>query len=405
MPVQQEPRRARVVVTLGVTQTLSWASSYYLPAILAVPMSRDIGVAPNWTFGAFAAALLLAGVLGPRVGRQIDRHGGRGVLAWSNVVLATGLVMLAFAHGLAGLVAAWLVLGIGMAMGLYEAAFAALVAIYRQSSRGPISGITLIAGFASTVGWPISAALETTYGWRVTCLVWAGVNMLVCLPLNYWLLPSAVAPMPVAAVPSGDVTVAEDAGLQAWHRRAMILLGVAFALASFVSGAMATHLPNLLREMGATPSAAIAAGALVGPAQVAARLVEFSLIKYVPAVASAWAAMSLHPIGAILLYGFGAPVAGAFAFLHGAGNGLLTIARGTLPLAIFGPVGYGHRQGLIGAPARFSQALAPLLFGFAIQHSTSLAIFVSSTCMIVALLALVALGRAEPAATVTDARP
>ena len=113
--------------------------------------------------------------------------------------------------------------------------------------------------------------------------------------------------------------------------------------------------------------------------------------------------MSLHPVGAVLLLGLGAPAAVAFAFLHGAGNGLLTIARGTLPLAIFGPVGYGRRQGLIGAPARFSQALAPLVFGLAIQQSPVVAIAVSSICMLVALAALVALGRAEPAPTSDNA--
>lgn len=387
----QEPGRARVVAALGISQTLSWGSSYYLPAILAVPMAGDLGIAPTWVYGAFAIALVVAGILGPRVGRQIDADGGRAVLAWSSIVLAAGLVLLGIAQGTAMLVAAWLILGVGMAMGLYEAAFATLVAIYRRASRGPITGITLIAGFASTVGWPITAALEAKYGWRITCFVWAGINLLICLPLTFFLLPRRVAAPLDAAVDVPDAAEGDPPG----QRRAMVLLAVAFALASFVSGAMATHLPNLLREFGATPSAAIAASALVGPAQVAARLVEFGLIRHVPAVASAWAAMSLHPVGALMLLAIGAPAAAIFAFLHGAGNGLLTIARGTLPLAIFGPAGYGRRQGIIGAPARFSQALAPLVFGLAIQQSPYMAIAVSSACMFIALMALFALGRVE----------
>ena len=215
----KEPGRPRVVAALGISQTLSWGSSYYLPAILSVPMARELAIPPTWVFAAFAMALVVAGILGPPVGRQIDVNGGRSVLAWSSVVLAAGLVLLGTAGGIPSLVVAWLVLGVGMAMGLYEAAFATLVAIYRQGSRGPITGITLIAGFASTVGWPITAALEAAYGWRTACFVWAAINLLICLPLSLFLLPRQVQ-APLAAEPAGEAVTA-DVDQSPAHRRAM----------------------------------------------------------------------------------------------------------------------------------------------------------------------------------------
>src|SRR5262249_52853663 len=141
-----------VVAALGLSQTLAWASSYYLPAILADPMAADIGVSRALVFGAFSGSLLIAAVVGPAVGRAIDRRGGRGVLVWSNLVLAAGLCALAVSPGPIWFLAAWAVLGLGMALGLYDSAFAALTAIYGREARGPITGITLIAGFASTVG-------------------------------------------------------------------------------------------------------------------------------------------------------------------------------------------------------------------------------------------------------------
>ena len=162
-------KRNVIVAALGTTQTLAWGSSYYLPAILAEPMAEGLGVSRALVFGVFSGSLLLSALLGPAVGRAIDNRGGRGVLVLSNVVLAAGLVLLAFAHGVVGLAMAWSVLGVGMALGLYDSAFATLTGLYGRAARGPITGITLIAGFASTIGWPLSAFLDAILGWRGTC--------------------------------------------------------------------------------------------------------------------------------------------------------------------------------------------------------------------------------------------
>jgi MFS family permease len=380
------PSRRVVVVTLGVTQTLAWASSYYLPAILAGSIGSAIGVPSSWVFAAFSGALLITAFAGPAVGRVIDRRGGRGVLMLSNVVLAAGLVLLAAANGAAMLAIAWAVLGIGMALGLYDAGFAALAAIYGHNARGPITGITLIAGFASTVSWPVTTVLNDALGWRETLLVWAALNLLLGLPLN------AVLPKTVRAVQHVHAA-AQSIGWKPY--REMFLLAFVFAAAWFVTGSMAAHLPGLLERAGASHVEAIAAAALVGPAQVAARLVEFVLLRNVHPVVSARVAALLHPLGAAIFAVVGPAAVLPFTILYGAGNGLMTIARGTVPLAVFGPHGYGERTGLLGAPSRAAQALAPLLFGLMLNAIGPAVIAVSSALCLAAFAALLLL-RASP---------
>jgi MFS family permease len=387
-------RRAVVVGALGTAQTLAWGSSYYLPAILADPMADGLGLSRTVVFGVFSGSLLVSAFLGPPIGRAIDTHGGRGVLALSNLVLAAGLVLLALTQGVVSLVAAWTVLGVGMAMGLYDPAFATLAGLYGRAARGPITGITLIAGFASTVGWPLSALLEVHFGWRGACLVWAALHLLIGLPLNRLLIPRAPPPIRATEIP-------ETAGPA--PRGAMPLLAFVFAATWFVTGAMAAHLPRLLEISGASATAAIAAAALVGPAQVGARLVEFGALSRVHPVISARLAAALHPIGAVGLMAIGPTAIVAFAVLHGAGNGLLTIAKGTLPLAIFGPVGYGLRSGVLGAPARAAQAASPLIFGLLIDWMGVGALAISAGMSIAALLALMAL-RAQSSPAVIPSR-
>jgi len=380
-------KRGVVVGALGSAQTLAWGSSYYLPAILADPIADGLGLSRTVLFGVFSGSLLVSALLGPLVGRVIDTYGGRGVLALSNLVLAAGLVLLALTQGLVTLVAAWTVLGVGMAMGLYDPAFATLAGLYGRAARGPITGITLIAGFASTVGWPLSALLEAHFGWRGACLVWAALNLFIGLPLNRLLVPRAPPPSR-ATEPQGTAGPAP--------RGAMPLLAFVFAATWFVTGAMAAHLPRLLEIAGASATGAIAAAALVGPAQVAARLVEFGALKRTHPLISARLAAALHPIGAILLIALGPSAITAFAVLHGAGNGLLTIAKGTLPLAIFGPVGYGLRSGVLGAPARAAQAGAPLMFGLLLDRMGLGVLAISAGLSLAAAVALLML-KAHPA--------
>lgn len=383
--------RSGVVLALGATQTVAWASSYYLPAVLAVPMAKDLGMAAPTVFAAFSFALLISALLGPYAGRAIDRLGGRPVLIATNVLFALGLAWLGCVQGATGLFAAWALLGVALGSGLYEAAFAALVALYGKDSRNAISGITLIAGFASTVGWPLSSYLELHVGWRGACFAWAGLHLLLALPLNS-LLPSAA---PVDARPAQQQE-SRNATPSCETIRNTILLAIVFAITQFVSTALAAHLPRLLMATGATLAAAVAAGSLMGPAQVGARLLELGLLRRIHPLLPARLAALAHPLGAAMLLALGAPFASVFVLLHGAGNGIMTIAKGTLPLVLFGPQGYGSKQGVLMVPARIAQALAPWLFGLCLDRWQAGALWVSAGLWAIGFAALLAL-RAEKA--------
>ena len=410
---QRQRSQLGVVCALGATQTLAWASSTYLPAILAAPIARDLGISRATVFGAFSVSLLVMAACGPMVGRAIDRAGGRNMLMGSNLVLAAGLLLLGCAQNAAMLFAAWCILGAGMAMGLYDAAFAALVRIYGSEARKPITGITLIAGFASTVGWPLSAYLDAQIGWRAACFVWAALHLLIALPVNWRLIPlpgdvAASSALATAAPHPGAAT-----GAAPPPRRSFALLAIYFAATALVTSAYASHLPGLLTAMGAGAAGAVLAASLLGPAQVAARLVEFGVIsRYrVHALVTARVATALHPIACVLLGVFGGAalaadtpaawgvpllLAALFTLLHGAGNGMITIAKGTLPLALFGPAGYGLTQGWLGVGARIMQAAAPYAFGVVLESLGGRAVLALSALL--SMVALAALFLLRPAA-------
>ncbi|HTV90404.1 MAG TPA: MFS transporter [Stellaceae bacterium] len=392
------PRRSLVVTVIGATQTIAWASGYYMPAILGAPVAHALHLPASLFFALFSGALLLSALVGPVVGRLIDHYGGRLVLAVSNVVLAAGLAALGAAHGIVGLTIAWVVLGLGLGMGLYDPAFATLTWLYGREARAAITGITLIAGFASTIGWPASALFLDHFGWRWACLIWAGLNLFLAGPVNLLLIPRRGLP-PARPRPTAEIREVEP------PRGAMPILAFFFSASWFVQGAMAAHLPGLLMTAGASPTAAIAAAAMVGPAQVGSRIVEFGLLRSVNPVISARIAAVLHPIGAGFLVAFGGPAVAAFAVLHGAGNGMITIAKGTLPLSLFGPYGYGRRSGLLSAPARVSQSAAPFLFGLLLDHVGTSAVYLSAGLSLAAFASLFALrSRATAVAASSAAR-
>ena len=390
--------RALTVTGLGIAQTLAWASSYYLPAMLATSMARDLGIATPTVFLGFSLALVVSALLGPLAGRLIDRYGGRPVLAANSFVFAAGLAGLAMAQGPVGMMLAWAVLGVAMAAGLYEAAFAALVHLYGKDARGAITGITLFAGFASTVGWPLSAWLELEWGWRAACWIWAWLHLLVGMPLNLLLPRSASAPMAAAAPdnhPPAKTAAASPATQNA--TRTAVLLAFVFAVTWFISTAMAAHLPRLLQIQGVPLATALIFAGLVGPAQVAGRLLEYGLLRNVHPLVSARVAGAMHTLGAMAFLFIGVPAGAVFTVLHGAGNGVLTIAKGTLPLVLFGVKDYGARQGLLMVPARFAQALSPWLFGLALDRFGAGALWFSAALGALAFAALVVLR--DPAVT------
>ena len=364
-------------------------------------MARDMGVSTTWIFGAFSLALVVSALLGPWAGRRIDLFGGRAMLLASSIAFAAGLALLGLAQGPATLALGWLVIGLGMGVGLYEAAFASLVTLYGRDARGPITGVTLIAGLASTICWPITALIDAEMGWRAACFFWAAAHLALGLPLNLLASPRPpAAPDAAPETPTGAISATaapSEPAAPPQAGRAMALMAFAFAVTWFVSTAMAAHLPRLLQEAGAAPAAALLAAALVGPAQVAGRLLEFGLLRRSHPLLSARLAGLAHPLGAAALLALGAPAAIFFTVAHGLGNGVLTIAKGSLPLAVFGPGGYGRRLGLLMAPARVAQAAAPLAFAGAVEVWGAGAFALSAGLSLAGLAALMAL-RAAPRA-------
>lgn len=386
--------RTLQVAALGSAQLVGWASSIYLPAVIAQAAAVDLGTGAIMVFAAYSCALGVAALVAPAVGRAIDRKGGRTVLALSNLILAAGLIVLGFANSLAALFLAWAVIGLGIALGLYDAAFAALVRQHGVGARGAIIGITLLGGFASTVGWPLTAYWVAEHGWRNACLLWAALHLFVALPLNWFFIPKLPPPAPKSQEHAPPVEARDD------DNRKLVLLSVFGAATAFVTSAMAAHLPALLLATGVGAAVAIAASSLVGVSQVAGRLAELALARFrpQPPLMMARIATSLHPLGVVGLLATGATPAAAtlFAVLHGVGNGMITIAKGTLPLAMFGSAGYGARLGLLAIAHRLAQALAPFLFGLMLEaYGVTGGLLLSAGLSLLALAALAGLNQAK----------
>jgi MFS family permease len=365
IPITGAPSRVVVVSALGVTQIFAWGTSYYLPAVLAAPIAADTGWSLTWVVGGLSLGLLTAGLVSPRVGGAIAQRGGRPVLAASAVLLAIGLLSLALAHSLAAFLAAWLVIGLGMGAGLYDPAFATLGRLYGHSGRSAITTLTLFGGFASTVCWPLSAFLEAHLGWRGTCLVYAGLQLGAALPIYLFVLPHEPRETLSVSLTRGSPTVGQLRS-DIPRRGVFLLLATTITLASVISTLLSVHLLTVLQGKGLGLAAAVGLGALVGPSQVSARAIEMAVARFHHPIWTKLAATSLVTAGVAALWAGGSVITPALV-LYGAGIGLESIARGTMPLAIFGPERYAVIMGRIAMPSLIAQAAAPSVGALLLQ--------------------------------------
>ncbi|MFL5252899.1 MAG: MFS transporter, partial [Rhodopila sp.] len=332
----------------------SWGMTFYLPAIIAEPVAAALAQPGYIVLGAFSWALLVAGLCAPRVGTWIDRHGGRGALLGSILVMAAGLALLAVSPNAVAWFAGWTIIGVGMAMGLYDAAFATVGGLLGKEAGQTITGITLIAGLASTVFWTLGATLIGPLGWRGLLWVYVGLMLLVNLPMVWLLVPPAPPRQSQDAPATDGPRSAEDT-------RVVLLLAAFFALRWFITSAIAVHILPLFTGIGLTTAEAVAVAALIGPGQVAGRILEWSLGPRINLLVRARLAALLFPLGVLLLLHGGVVTAIGFALLYGMSNGIMTINRGTLPLALFGPQGYARLLGWLAVPVLVAQATAPSL--------------------------------------------
>jgi len=364
----RHPARGLVVAGLGSVQILAWGSSYYLPAALAAPIAQDTGWPLPWVVGGLSLGLVIAALVSPRVGRAIEARGGRPVLAASSVLLAAGLAGLAAAPTLPLHLLAWAVIGLGMGAGLYDAAIATLGRLYGRGAMGAIVNLTLLGGFASTVCWPLSVAMNQELGWRGACLVYAGLHLALALPVHLRLVPRVRPGERLDDEPAaGGRARRHDPPLPVPARRlAFLLLAAIFTLAAVIVGIVSVHVIALLQARGMTLADAVATAALIGPAQVGARVVQALLGRYVHPMWTLGVSVGLMAAGLAALAA-GAPLAALPLVVYAAGVGIESIARGHMPLALFGPEGYAALIGRLAMPALLAQAAAPPLAAVAFQ--------------------------------------
>jgi hypothetical protein len=348
--------RLLITVVLGIGQVLVWGSTYYLPAVLAKPTAQATGWPLAWVIGGLSLGLLLSGLVSPKVGDLIDRYGGRPVLMASAVLTAIGLLGLAAAPNLTAYVSAWLILGVAMGAGLYDPAFAALGRLYGREARAAITSLTLIAGFASTVCWPLSALLLQRVGWRGTCVAYAALQLAVVLPVYAFGLPRE-APRQ-RPLPDSATARAVTSERPSRYPLLFSLVALTQTLASIIAAIVSVHLLTTLQQRGVPLDTAVALGAIVGPCQVSARLLDLMFGRRIHPVWETLLASVFVAVGlGLLMQGYGAVWIGLV--LYGGGIGLRSIVRGTLPLALFGADGYASLMGRLAFPMLMAQAAAP----------------------------------------------
>jgi predicted MFS family arabinose efflux permease len=377
--------RALVISTLGVGQIFGWGSSYYLPAVLAAPIAADTG----WALPSIVAGLtigsLTAGLLASRIGRAIHLRGGRNVMIAGTLLLAAGLIGLGASPSLPLHLVSWVVIGAGMACSLYDAAFSTLGRLYGQDARAAITHLTLLGGFASTVCWPLSAVLLEWLGWRGTCFAYAALHLGLTLPAYAVVLPRGTDQHP----PRGQAPapeVAPSPGPPAGREWLLFgLMAGAFSLGWGISSVLSVHLLTILQARGLELASAVALGALVGPSQVGGRMFEMMFGKHYRPVHTLILAAVLLAVGVGLLAG-GFSVLPIALMAYGAGAGIASIARGTLPLAVFGPQHYAIWVGRLAGPSLITGALSPTIAALLLDR-----IGATATLYVLAGLALLAI--------------
>jgi len=386
------PGGPSLILALGVTQVFGYGALYYAFTVLAPRMTASFGWTPEWTYGGFAIGLFLGGAVAPVTGNLIDRYGTRLVMTVGSGLAGLSLLALAEARGMVSYVLAMIVLQAVTTAVFYDAAFAALTQARGSQARRAISQLTLIGGFASTLFWPLTSSLLAVLDWRGVYRLYGLAQILVCMPLHLVFLPGRVRrPVLAAGTPAASPAPQEPEASYLTgdaRRRAFLLLALAFSLQGFVVSAMAVHMLALLQGFGLSAAVAVGIGAMLGPSQVAGRLTEMLFGRGVSPVTTAWVSAWLMPFGlTLLLLGGGLPViAGFFAVAFGISMGLSSIVRGTVPLQLFGPVGFGATMGKLSAPGLVIKAAAPLAFAVALERGG----VTVSTVLLIAFSALAA---------------
>jgi len=375
----------RAVPVLGVTQVLAWGTIFYTPVLMLPLVAAERGFSLTFAMGGFSVGLLAAGLVSPKVGRLIDRYGGHRVMPFGSLAGALGLFALAYASHPAAYYATWVLLGVALAASLYDPAFATLGRIFGARARSPITALTLIGGFASTVSWPVTFVLLQSVGWKTTYVIYAAALALIAAPLHAFALPrtrAEIATRPADGAPAATATRSPAGPV-------FLLVIAAFSAYAFIPSGLSAHLLAIFERAGIDAGMVVLIGSLFGPSQVAARLCEFIFARNVHPLTIVRFAIALLTLAFVTLwiFGFSTAVAVVFAIMFGAANGLVTIARGAVPLALFGPAGYGRNVGRIAGPSLIVTAVAPVVLAFVSERASD-----AAALGLAAALAVVSLG-------------
>lgn len=387
----------RAIGVLCVTQILGWATLFYPPALTMGLVAAAHGWSLAQTISGFSVALVMSGLMAPTACGLIDRHGGHLVMSSGALIGACGLAIIPLASNFAIYLAAWLLIGIAMASILYDPAFTTLTRIFGAAARRPITLVTFAGGFASTVGWPATHLLIENAGWRGAYLAFAAVLALIVAPLHAFALPRGAKPVTVPVPePAAGGPVIPPPKTIAPAGFPFMLIAAAFAGHAFVLSGMSTHLLPILQRGGLDAGTVVMIGALFGPAQVMSRVMDFVTGSRTDPLWVARGSMALMAVAfaLFLIAGFSTAIAAVFAIVFGAANGVMTIARGALPLTMFGPLGYGRVIGRIARPAQIMQAAAPFALAVVIERwSDRGALAVTMTVVLIALGCFMAIRR------------
>lgn len=391
----------RTVLALGLTQTIGYGTLFYAYGVLAPAIAREFGVGLDWFFGAFTVGLLLGGLVAPLVGRELDRRGARVVMRLGSVLAGLSLLACASAPGIWMFAGTIILAEAAACLVLYESAFAALTQIHRHEARRGITLITLIAGFASTIFWPLTQFMLVSIDWRWTLAIFALAHILICAPIHHLLLKKAVPladkPVDPLAIPATEPPVLTGAERQ----RALILFTLAVSISGFVYSSFPVHMLRIIENEGFSAEAAALIAMVMGPAQVLARFIEITLGHRFDPLMTGRVALgtAVASIAVLLLTSGSLGSAVTFAALYGASQGLITIARGTVPLQLFGPKGYGTLVGRITGLRFLVNAAGPFLFALTATHLTmDIALAINAAIVLVAFAGFLLIRPPKPAA-------
>jgi len=355
---------------LVLTRLIGWGTTFYSPSVLVQGLDRELGLSAEIVFGGITILLITGAVLAPAIGRVLDREGTRRSMCMGAIICALGFVVLAMAQGPVSYLASWFVIGIGHAMSLANVGNVAVAQLMGERTRRVIGLMMLVTGLASSLFWPLTAALMNAFGWRTTLLVFAAMQLIVVLPI-YAAVPRFRGHPGAAGAEPPAASIAEAGRVAPAQRRlAFWLTAFAFSASGLVSWGLPLHLITLFREGGLTQSEAVWIATLGGPATIAARAIDATLGERLPVERVALFGLLLGPFCCLMLpfLPMSLAAAGAFVLLLNAALGVISVARATLPLSLFGRRGFAVMLGQLTVPQNIAFAAAPLLFAVMIER-------------------------------------